>query len=201
MGALAAALFHYIQGADFYRDLHQEAVALLPPGAGKMWFDIGCGPGLVARLAQDRGYDAVGYDADGDMIRLARRQSHTASAPRFMQSKLADVAKRYGRADVVSGASLLTVMRDRETAFGQLCDIVAPGGTLLVVETSERMALPSAYVSLPKITGRRAWVLRLWTFARQGTTAVDVKALCGSRRPVKRHELLNGLVNAWIVAL
>jgi SAM-dependent methyltransferase len=160
MGALAARLFRYIQGAEFYRKLHREAVELLPPGIGKTWFDVGCGPGLVPRLAQDHGYHAVGFDPDGDMVRLARQQSHASAGLRFLQSSLEDVATRYGRADVVSATSLLIVLRDREAGFGELLDIVAPGGTLLIVETSERMASRSARRSPLNcgVGGRRACV-------------------------------------------
>jgi ubiquinone/menaquinone biosynthesis C-methylase UbiE len=203
MGALAAHFFRYIQDADFYRELHREAVELLPPGKGKAWFDVGCGPGLVARLAQDHGYAAVGYDVDDDMIRLARRQSCGKAGPQFQKVGLEDLAKRYGRADVVSAASLLSVLRDREAAFSQLMDIVAPGGTLLIIETSERMASRGALASSLKsrAEGKRAWVLRLWAHVRRGNTAVDVEALCRPGCTVTRHELLDGLVNAWIVHL
>ncbi|HEY8708423.1 MAG TPA: methyltransferase domain-containing protein, partial [Burkholderiaceae bacterium] len=98
MGALSARFFGYVQDADFYRDLHREAVALLPPGAGKTWFDMGCGPGLVARLAHDRGYDAVGFDLDPHMVGLARRRSARAAGPRYVESGLDDLVARHGRA-------------------------------------------------------------------------------------------------------
>jgi ubiquinone/menaquinone biosynthesis C-methylase UbiE len=201
MGALAAHLFCYIQDADFYRELHRQAVKLLPPGAGKTWFDIGCGPGLVARVARDHGYDAVGFDPDGDMVRLARQRSHARTGPRFLQSSLEHVRAQYGRADVVSAASLLFVLRDREAGFGKLLDIVAPGGALLIVETSERMASRSALLSSLNcgVGGRRAWLLHVWTHVRRGTNAVDVEALCKPGYAVERHGLLGGLVNAWIV--
>lgn len=201
MGALAARLFRYIQDAEFYRQLHREAVELLPSGIGKTWFDIGCGPGLVARLAQNHGYHAVGFDPDDGMVRLARQQSHTDTGPRFVQSSLEDVATRYGRAHVVSATSLLAVLRDREVGFRKLLDTVAPGGTLLIVEASERMASQIAHLaSLNRgVRGRRAWVLHLWAFVRRRANAVDVEALCKHRCPIERHGLLGGLVNAWIV--
>ncbi len=88
MGSLSARFFDYIQEADFYRDLHREAVALLPAGAGQTWFDIGCGPGLVARLAHARGYDAVGFDLDADVTRLARKRSTAAQGVRYVESGL-----------------------------------------------------------------------------------------------------------------
>ena len=200
MGALAARFFGYVQGADFYRGLHREAVALLPVGAGRIWFDVGCGPGLVARLAYERGYDAVGFDIDADMVRLACRRSAAAAGLRYVESGLDDLVVKHGRADVVSAASLLNVLSDRRAALIQLLDAVAPGGTLLVVETSDMMASLRAGDRRRKLaSGHRAWVLRLWARARMGTRAVDIEALCPNEYVVQRHALLGGLVNAWLV--
>ncbi len=70
---IGPALFGWLHGADFYRATHAEAVALLPTGQGRTWLDVGCGPGLVARLAAARGYTARGVDAAPGMIRKARR--------------------------------------------------------------------------------------------------------------------------------
>jgi len=200
MGALAAHFFSYVQDADFYRDLHREAVVLLPEGAGRTWFDVGCGPGLVARLAHQRGYDATGFDIDTDMVRLACRRSAAAAGLRYVESGLYDLVVNHGRADVVSAASLLNVLPDRRAAFLQLLDAVAPGGTLLVVETSETMASLCAGDRRRKLaSGHRAWVLWLWARARRGTRAVDIEALCPEEYAVQHHPLLGGLVDAWLV--
>lgn len=200
MGSLSARFFGYIQEADFYRDLHREAVALLPAGAGQTWFDIGCGPGLVARLAHERGYDAVGFDLDADMIRLARKRSTAAAGARYVESGLDDLVVRHGQADVVSAASLLSVLPDRRTALAQLLNAVTPAGTLLVVETSQMMSsLPAGFRHSSFAVGRRTWVLRLWAHVRRGGVAVDVEALSPPECTVRRHALLGGLVNAWLV--
>ncbi|HEY8707245.1 MAG TPA: hypothetical protein VIM34_04530, partial [Burkholderiaceae bacterium] len=105
-----------------------------------------------------------------------------------------------GRADVVSAASLLSLLADRRAALARLLDAVAPGGTLLVVETSEKMSSQAAHLRRQNIAaGSRAWVLRLWAHMRRGTRAVDVEGLCPQGYAVHRHALLGGFVNAWIV--
>ena len=71
MSFIAAKLFDWLQGADFYHAAHRAAVEHLPPGDGKLWVDVGCGPGLVARLAAARGYRAIGVDRDRHMIAAA----------------------------------------------------------------------------------------------------------------------------------
>ena len=75
MSQLAARFFNYVQGAEFYRDLHQQAVSLLPPGSGSLWLDVGCGPGLLTRLAAEHGYQATGFDIDPTMIAQAKKNS------------------------------------------------------------------------------------------------------------------------------
>jgi ubiquinone/menaquinone biosynthesis C-methylase UbiE len=83
-------LFSWLQGADFYRDLHRQAVACLPHGAGSQWIDMGCGPGLVARLAAARGYAATGVDSSAGMVRAARLLARwQGSAARFQCGDLA----------------------------------------------------------------------------------------------------------------
>lgn len=200
MSVLSAYLFGYLQGADFYHELHRDAVALLPPGAGQTWFDIGCGPGLVARLASERGYAPTGFDPDARMLGLARQRSSRAGGPCFVESGLEGVVARHGRADVVSATSLLSVLPDRHAALQRLLDAVAPGGKLLVVETSAMMAaLPAGFRQRSFARGRRAWLLRLWAHVRQGVAAIDISAICPQGCVVQRHALLGGLVNAWVV--
>ena len=83
---LAATLFTWLQGADFYRDLHRQAVDSLPEGNGKRWIDIGCGPGLVTRLAVARGYAATGIDTSAGMVKAARRLANLSVRGPLAQS-------------------------------------------------------------------------------------------------------------------
>jgi 2-polyprenyl-3-methyl-5-hydroxy-6-metoxy-1,4-benzoquinol methylase len=73
MSLASAAFLAWVQGAAFYQDVHAAAVDLLPRGEGKTWLDVGCGPGLVTRLASRRGYRALGVDRDAATIWAARR--------------------------------------------------------------------------------------------------------------------------------
>lgn len=197
---LSAHFFRHVQGADFYRQLHEQAVALVGPGSGRSWIDVGCGPGLVTRQAWARGYAVTGTDLDEWMLRLARLQSEGPSAPRYVQVDLAGLRGQCGQADVVSAASLLMVMPDRRLALAQLLETVAPGGTLLVVETGQTMSQPVRPSLIQGLArGKRAWVLQLWARMRQGRPFVNVAELCPPGWRAERHDLLEGLVHAWIV--
>ena len=201
MGALSALLFSRVQAASFYHRLHREAVQLLPPGAGRTWLDVGCGPGLVARLAAERGYCATGIDIDPAMVRRAtieaRRNVSTAS---FETASLTQLANRASKADVISAASLLAVIEDRAAAVRLLLQGVARDGTLLLVEPSQRMtAQAAADLRSRSELGSGAWVLGLWARTRVPTRAVGWDSTQVDGYETRCHELLEGLVNAWTI--
>ena len=194
---LAARFFAHLQDAEFYRAVHEQAVALLPNGAGRTWLDIGCGPGLVARLAADRGYRAVGRDINPDMVRMAQRiaRRHGSSAA----FEAGDIAQpRDGQADVVSAASLLFVLNDRAKALRHMRAHLKPGGTLLVIETTESMRIGDAWRWL-RHAGytKRVWMLLVWAWVRNGM-AVSQDELKMEGWDVERKPLMGGLVAAWI---
>lgn len=196
MGTVSAAFFSWVQGARFYIDVHAEAVHLLSRGENKTWLDIGCGPGLVARLAARRGYAAVGIDSDPKMIQRAKHLAGRGAYCRFEVGDLKNVGGHYS-ADVVSAASLLFVVPDPAAALQQLWNCVRPGGTLLVIETTEAMTPRGALKAMNRISPGRRIALTLWAQARNGR-AVDSRfvealpATSGLRTP-----LLHGMVAAW----
>lgn len=197
---VAAALFTWMQGADFYYGLHAEAVAALPKAEGsQQWIDVGCGPGLVTRLAAARGYQALGIDINPQMIAAATQIAKSeGSSATFRVGSFEEVS--HANVSVISAASLLAVLPDRFAGLTALWQGVRPGGTLLIVEPTAEMTTIHAQQLLRKgILGRRSFGLRLWAYARQGN-AVDpsLYARLDSAR-IDYVPLLEGLVGAWIV--
>lgn len=194
---LGSMLFAWLQGAHFYRDLHRRAVEKLPVGPGKIWIDAGCGPGLVTRLAAERGYSAKGVDADPSMIKAAKRLArvHRSSAE-FEVGNIDGLPDRY--ADVVSAASLLAVLDDKPSGLNSLWRCVRPGGYLLIIEPTHQMNPENAKklvgTNLPR---KRINGLRIWAAARQNR-AVDPKVFDAIEGERKYVDLLHGLVGAWI---
>lgn len=197
---IASALFTWIQGADFYRDLHKQAVDLLPMGNGKLWMDIGCGPGLVSRLAADRGYQVVGIDSDPQMIqaakRLARRQGLS------IEFKTGDVFNLPAdSADVVSAASLLAVLGDRTKGLNSIWNSLKPKGTLLIIEPTDQMTAENANKTITNgLPRKRISGLRMWASARQGNIVNPRIYESLDARSVEFTSLLGGLVGAWIIS-
>jgi ubiquinone/menaquinone biosynthesis C-methylase UbiE len=200
MSYFSARLFAWLQGADFYENLHRAAVEQLPPGHGKSWLDVGCGPGLVTRLAAARGYESVGVDVDHHMILVARRlAAHEASPATFHIGNVLQPGTPDRQADVVSAASLLAVVKDKSAALDQLIRCVRPGGKLLIVEPTAELTVKAAKeLTRHGALGNRSSGLRLWAHAREGKT-VDPQIFRMLHHEMERIDLLHGLVAAWVV--
>lgn len=198
MGRLSGHFFNYLQGADFYRHIHEQAVRLLPEGRGEQWVDLGCGPGLVTRLAAKYGYDVLGIDRDAAMIDLAEIQRGRG----LEKYLVGDISchEPSGAAAVASAASLLIQLPDREEAVTRMLSYLMENGRLLVVETTGAMRPGRAWQWLLRHGfGSRNWLLLLWALVRIRTHAVTRTDF--ERRGVilERHELLDGMVAAWII--
>jgi trans-aconitate methyltransferase len=201
LSALTAKFFTQVEAAGFYAALLRDALDLLPDGHGRTLIDIGCGPGALARLAAARGYHATGVDSDPAMIaqaaRLARRDRSSAS---FTVATLGHAASSAGQADVVTAASLLAVVPDSAVALHQLWSCVAPLGTLLVIETSQRMTPANARRILATgLDGPGRPFLTLWAHARTGRAIP--RTLFDALRPAtpRHHPLLAGLIVATTI--
>jgi len=188
----AARLFAWVQGADFYTDVHRAAVGLVAPAEGH-WLDVGCGPGLVPRLAVDAGFTVTGIDRDPQMVRAARRGTR-GRAITFEVGDLEAVGPAV--ADVVSATSLLTTLPDPAAGLLRLWNAVRPGGTLLIVETTATMTPEHVRTVAGALPPRRRAALTLWAHARHGRT-LDPAIL--DLIPADHRTttcLLHGLVNA-----
>ncbi len=194
----AARFFSWLSRTDFYAASHAEAVALVSQG-GRTWVDVGCGPGLVALLAARRGFDVRGFDVSSSMVRAAQREASALGLPAvFEVAALQDLATGGLTSDVVSAASLLAVLSRRLEALAMLWQLVRPGGSLLVVETTPEMRPASA---VRHLSGRGAIGLFFWALARNGRSAAgDVESFRpGDLAEKSFHPLLGGLLGAWLL--
>jgi len=201
MSRFSAWFFSYVQSAAFYRELHDRAVQLLPSGEGKLWFDVGTGPGLVARDASAHGYQSIGFDIDRAMVEQARENSRRFfSRADFHVAGLDELPASGRKADVVSAASLLAVMNDKEGALQRLMACVKDGGTLLIIETTNLMKPGNAWVWLRKNGfGRRNWILLLWAWVRAHGRAVNPLEMQLGGYQIRQSDVFEGLVSAWLI--
>lgn len=201
MSQLSAHFFSYVQGAAFYRELHNSAVKLLPKGKGDVWFDVGSGPGLVARLAAAYGYQATGFDIDPAMVGQAHKiAKHEVSPTGYEIAGINELAASGRKADVVSAASLLAVLNDKEGALRQLMSCLNDDGTLLMIETTDSMKPRAAWAWLQKNGfGRRNWILLLWAWTRIQRPAVKLTDMQLPGCRIEHIDVFAGLVSAWLV--
>lgn len=198
MSAKAAFLFAWLQDAKFYRSMHLEAARMLPEGAGHTRLDVGCGPGLLTRIAAGRGYAARGIDRDPEMIRAARHLAATEGkdTAEFEVSDLGEEADRRNLYDVVSASSLLVVLQDPAAALQQLIALAKPNGSIVIVEVSSKMTRTRAFRTiLGGKLGNRAYMLQLWAMARAGRTLPDA-VIDATGLKVTRQPLLKGMAQA-----
>lgn len=202
MSWLSAQFFSYVQSADFYRTLHQRAVALLPRGASDTWFDVGCGAGLVTRLAAAQGYRATGFDLDPAMLKQARRNAkNTLPLTCYELANVNELARPLRQAKVVSAASLLTVLDDPQQALQQLLSSLTVDGTLLIIETNESMQPRAAWAWLQQNgCGKRNWILLLWAWTRMNRRSVQPNNMgISSHYQIEQVDVFVGMVSAWLI--
>lgn len=201
MSYATAKLFDWLQGADFYHAAHRTAVELLPRGDGQRWVDVGCGPGLVTRLAAAYGYRTLGLDRDRHMISTAqRRAARVGSCAEFQVGDIESLTTLTPRADVISAASLLAVVDDKPAALKALLAGVKPGGYLLVIEPTAAMT-PAAADALIRagLGGKRINGLRLWAHARRGRGINPELFGAVSTGAIHYAPVLAGLLGVWIM--
>lgn len=196
---IAPLLFTWLQGADFYVDLHKQAVESLPTGNGETWLDIGSGPGLITRLAAERNYHAIGIDTDPQMVAAAKRIARRKNSP--AEFELGDFTSLPAEsAQVVSAASLLAVLPDREAGLLSLWRLLRPGGTLLIVEPTHQMTSENANRAIKNgIHQKRIAGLRMWANARQGNIVDPSIYETLDAESIHFQPLLQGLVGAWVI--
>ena len=114
-----------------FQRLEEEALRrLLPDVRGLSVLDAGCGRGRTGHIALERGAArAVGLDAS---IAMLARADTGARSRRLVAARVEHLPLRRGAFDIVLCALVLGHVEDLRPAVGGLCDVLRPGGRLLV---------------------------------------------------------------------
>jgi ubiquinone/menaquinone biosynthesis C-methylase UbiE len=198
MTYLSARLFDFLQGASFYEELHQSAANMIHHAPGQSWLDVGCGPGLLTRIAAKKRFSALGIDLDAAMVQCARQNDRNGLGDYAVQN-LEATAEESTLFDVVSASSLLVTSREPKKMLQCLKRRVRPGGKLLLLEASSSLTMMRSIRRLLSHTsGKRGYMLLLWAATRSGKTLPQAffedehwKNSC--------TELLDGMVNVWLL--
>ncbi|MFF0268142.1 class I SAM-dependent methyltransferase [Kribbella sp. NPDC004536] len=122
-----------------------------PDGTGRTALIVGAGTGWDAELVVDRGYDTTAFDISPSAIETARR-NHPASRAHYMVADLLNPPADWHRAfDLV--VEIYTVQALpiplQPDAIKHVTDLVAPGGTLLVIAAARPDNQPDAATQGP----------------------------------------------------
>lgn len=122
-----------------------------PNGTGKTAVVIGAGTGWDAELVADRGYQTTAFDISPTAVETARR-NHPDSHAQYVVANLLDQPAEWHHAfDLV--VEIYTVqalpISLQPTAVQKVGELVAPGGTLVVIASARAAGQPDAEVEGP----------------------------------------------------
>src|SRR5712692_3719519 len=111
---------------------------------GETLLDVGCGDGLIAFGALDRGAAHVVFsDISQDLLDVARELAGDDSRCAFVQASAEDLAPIVDESvDVVTTRSVIIYVADKRRAFAEFFRVLRPGGRLSMFEPINRFGYP-----------------------------------------------------------
>lgn len=128
-GLLAAVKF--LSGRDRAARLAMELAGL---GSGDRLVDIGCGPGVAARLASEAGAEVVGIDPAPVMLRVARVRWRRDAGVDWRVGTAEALPVEDGWAQVVWSLSTVHHWADIDAGLAETRRVLAPGGRFVALE-------------------------------------------------------------------
>ena len=110
-------------------------------GAQTNYLDVGCGSGLAAQLASNRGAKVSGVDAAENLLAIA--QSRVA-AGQFRVADLEELPFTDKAFDVVTGFNSFQYAANPDAALAQAKRVAKPGGTVVIVTWGKPEGMPAA---------------------------------------------------------
>ncbi|MCX7889837.1 MAG: class I SAM-dependent methyltransferase [Rhodobacteraceae bacterium] len=125
------------------RPMFEAALAHAGTGPGVRLLDAGCGSGIAAAMAADRGASVWGIDASDEMIAIARER---VPQGRFDTGDLQALPYEAAAFDVVTGFNSFQFAADPVAALAEAARVVRPGGQVIVVTWGPPEGMPAAAV-------------------------------------------------------
>jgi arsenite methyltransferase len=114
--------------------------------AGETLLDVGCGNGLIAFGALERGAGEVVFaDISRPLLEDCRELAEAAGLTdrcRFLEAPATDLSEvRTGSVDVVTTRSVLIYVKEKERAFEEFHRVLRPGGRISLFEPINRFGM------------------------------------------------------------
>jgi ubiquinone/menaquinone biosynthesis C-methylase UbiE len=110
------------------------AAELSGVSSGDTVVDIGCGPGVAARLAASRGATVTGIDPAAVMLRVARFTTRDASRIRYVRGTAESLPVDDASATIVWSLSTVHHWADIEAGLAETRRVLQPGGSFVAIE-------------------------------------------------------------------
>lgn len=110
-------------------------------GRGTRYLDCGCGTGMAASLAAERGAVVAGLDAAAESLAVARER---VPAGDFREGELQALPFTDTSFDVVSGFNSFQYAADPVAALGEARRVCVPGGRIVVMTWGEPEGMQAA---------------------------------------------------------
>jgi SAM-dependent methyltransferase len=117
-----------------------ESLALRP---GARYCDVGCGAGLAARLAADRGAGVTGIDAAEGLLEIARERVTDAD---FHLGDLEELPFAAATFDVVTGFNAFQFAADPVAALREARRVTKPSGRVVVLTWGSPQGMEAAAI-------------------------------------------------------
>lgn len=133
--------------SDLLVPIREQVLDGAEPLAGQRALDVGCGDGLIAFGALDRGalhvvFSDISTDLLAECRRLAQAQGVLERCT-FVEASADDLCPiGSGSVDVVTTRSVLIYVRDKSACFTEFARVLRPGGRLSIFEPVNRFAQP-----------------------------------------------------------
>ncbi|MGH9017144.1 MAG: class I SAM-dependent methyltransferase [Acidimicrobiales bacterium] len=109
------------------------ALSLTGVVSGRRVVDIGCGPGVAARLAAARGAEVTGVDPSGVMLSVARRDDRRRTVT-WAQGAAENLPLADNSVDVAWSLSTVHHWPDLDAGLAEVRRVLAGGGCFLATE-------------------------------------------------------------------
>jgi SAM-dependent methyltransferase len=121
-------------GAGPIREAWRHLLREHLPSPPRRIADLGSGTGTLSLLLAEDGYSVDGVDFSHEMIARAVAKAGHLDGVTFTEADAADPPLPEGAYDVVLCRHVLWAMPDPAAALGRWLDLLADGGTLLLIE-------------------------------------------------------------------
>jgi SAM-dependent methyltransferase len=127
----ALARYYELEYADYFTDV--DFYMQLLRRTGGPFLDLACGTGRVALAVADGGYEAVGVDASGAMLAIARKKASSKMDLLRGDLRTFDLHRQFPLVAVTLNSFMhLLEVEDQIAALGRMAQHLAPGGRAVV---------------------------------------------------------------------